>query len=103
MSYEPYNPVDEYNKWMKDIVKKGQSNYEEIIKEKSSFEYQNTIFKEMADDIKQSQAKIENKLDSMIVENSKSEKENKSFAILTLIIAILTLITTIIGVLIQIF
>lgn len=64
-------------------------------------EYEDTIFKVLADDIKQSQNEINIKLDSLISENSKSEKKSRIINIFTLIIAILTLLTTIIGSLVQ--
>lgn len=64
-------------------------------------EYEDTIFKDLADDIKQSQEQINKKLDTMMNENAKSEKKTNKIAIITLIISILTLIATIVSIVIQ--
>lgn len=66
-----------------------------------SLEYENTVLKEMAEDIKESQSKLENKLDIMIEENKKSDKSNSKIAMWTLFIAILTLVATLAGIIIQ--
>lgn len=63
--------------------------------------YKDTFFKDLADDIKQSQQSIENKLDNIISENQKSEKSSKTINIIVLIVGILTLIATIVGVVVQ--
>lgn len=73
----------------------------ENIQNQPLLEYEDTIFKVLADDIKQSQNEINIKLDSLISENSKSKKKSRIINIFTLIIAILTLLTTIIGSLVQ--
>lgn len=63
--------------------------------------YEDTFFKDLADDIKQSQQSIENKLDNIISENQKSEKSSKTINIVILIVGVLTLIATIVGVVVQ--
>jgi len=64
-------------------------------------EYEDTIFKDLANDIKQSQEQINKKFDTMIIENAKSEKKTNKIAVITLIVGILTLIATIAGIAIQ--
>ena len=64
-------------------------------------DYEDTLFKEMAEDIKESQSKLEYKLDIMIKENKKSDKANSILAMWTLFVALLTLIATIAGIIIQ--
>ena len=64
-------------------------------------EYKDTFFKEMAEDIKQSQEKVESKIDIMIEESKKSDKANSKIAKWTLVVSILTLIATILGIIIQ--
>lgn len=59
--------------------------------------YEDTMLKDMANDIVASQSKIEDKLDNMIDENKKSGKTSFKFALWTLLIALLTLIATIVG------
>ena len=66
-----------------------------------SLEYENTVLKEMAEDIKESQSKLESKLDIMIEENKKSDKANSKIAKWTLIVAVLTLGATLAGIIIQ--
>lgn len=61
-------------------------------------DYEDTIFKDMANDIISSQSQIENKLDNMVQENEKSSKTSFKIALWTLILAILTLIATIVGI-----
>lgn len=61
-------------------------------------DYEDTIFKDMANDIISSQSQIENKLDNMVQENKKSSKTSFKIALWTLILAILTLIATIVGI-----
>lgn len=63
--------------------------------------YEDTFFKDLADDIKQSQQSIENKLDNIISENQKSEKSSNTINMVILIVGVLTLIATIIGVIVQ--
>lgn len=82
-------------------MKKSKKAINENIQNQPLLEYEDTIFKVLADDIKQSQNEINIKLDSLISENSKSEKKSRIINIFTLIIAILTLLTTIIGSLVQ--
>lgn len=67
------------------------------------FDYEDTIFKDMAEDIKKSQKSTEDKIDALIEEERKSSKFNKRIAISTLIIAVLTLVATIIGTIFSIF
>ena len=55
----------------------------------------------MAEDIKESQSKLESKLDIMIEENKKSDKANSKIAKWTLIVAVLTLGATLAGIIIQ--
>lgn len=64
-------------------------------------DYEDTLFKEMAEDIKESQSKLESKLDIMIEENKKSDKANSKIAKWTLIVAVLTLCATLAGIIIQ--
>lgn len=64
-------------------------------------EYEDTIFKDLADDIEQSQEQINKKLDAIMIENAKSERKTNKIATITLIVGILTLIATIIGIVIQ--
>ncbi len=64
-------------------------------------EYEKTLLKEMAEDIKESQSKLESKIDIMIEENKKSDKANSKIAKWTLFIAILTLGATLAGIIIQ--
>lgn len=64
-------------------------------------EYEDSIFKDMANDIIFSQSRLEEKLDLMIEENKKSDKANSKIAKWTLFIALLTLGATIAGVIIQ--
>lgn len=61
--------------------------------------YEDSLFKEMADDIKQSNKEIDDKLDKLIQENKKSSKTST----ITLIVGILTLLATVVGVLVQLF
>ena len=68
-----------------------------------NIEYEETIFKEMANDIKESQSNIENKIDLIIEESKKSDKANSKIVKWTLTVAVLTLIITIAGVIIQLF
>lgn len=64
-------------------------------------EYEDSIFKDMANDIISSQSRLEEKLDLMIEENKKSDKANSKIAKWTLIVALLTLGATLAGVIIQ--
>ena len=61
--------------------------------------YEDSLFKEMADDIKQYNKEIDDKLDKLIQENKKSSKTST----ITLIVGILTLLATVVGVLAQLF
>lgn len=64
-------------------------------------EYEDSIFKDMANDIISSQSRLEEKLDLMIAENKKSDKANSKISMWTLFIAILTLVATLAGIIIQ--
>lgn len=63
-------------------------------------EYEDTIFKEMAEDIKSSQKTTDAKIEQLINENRKANKSATIIATITLVVGILTLIATIIGILI---
>ncbi|WP_069987190.1 hypothetical protein [Massilioclostridium coli] len=65
-------------------------------------EYEDTYFKDMADDIKNTQEET-NKIISQLVEDSKkTDAINRKIAIATLVISILTLIATIVGIIVSI-
>lgn len=97
MSYVPNFPNNRL--FMND--KKFKESINGNIQNQPSLEYEDTIFKTLADDIKQSQNEINTKLDSLISENSKSEKKPRIINVIILIVAILTLLATIIGVVVQ--
>lgn len=92
--YEPNIP--NFNNFLSENIKVEIPNIEPI-------EYEDTLLKDMANDIISSQLNLENKIDMMIEENKKSGKANSKIALWTLIVALLTLIATVIGVVIQLF
>lgn len=94
MKFNPYNPLDE----LKGIEELSHQRMEQFQNSIPALEYEDTLFKEMADDIKLSQKQLGNKIDVMIEENAKSDKSSSRIAVWTLIIAILTLIATIAGI-----
>lgn len=92
--YEPNIP--NFNNFLSENIKVEIPNIEPI-------EYEDTLLKDMANDIISSQLNLENKIDMMIEENKKSGKANSKIALWTLIVALLTLVATVIGVVIQLF
>lgn len=98
MSFQPNFPnIDDF---LKTSIEHSRSVMEEF-ENQQPLEYEDTIFKDLANDIKQSQEQINQKLDTMIAENAKSGRKSNSVAIITLIVGILTLIATVVGILIQ--
>lgn len=99
MSFQPNFPsVDDF---LKTSIEQSRSFIEELENAQQPLEYEDTIFKDLANDIKQSQEQINQKLDTMIAENAKSGRKSNNVAIITLVVGILTLIATVVGILIQ--
>lgn len=63
--------------------------------------YEDTYLKDLADDIKESQEEINKKLDLLISENAKSSDKAEKINKVILLVAILTFIATVIGILVQ--
>lgn len=97
MKYQPNFPDVDF---LKSSIEQSQKAMEEFKNLQQPLEYENTFFKDLADDIKQSQEKINQKLDTMIAENSKSDRKSNRVAIITLFVGILTLIATVVGIVI---
>lgn len=99
MSYQPSFPnIDDF---LKSSIEQSRAVMEEFENLQQPLEYEDTIFKDLANDIKQSQEQINQKLDTMIAESAKSGRKSNSVAIITLVVGILTLIATVVGILIQ--
>lgn len=99
MSFQPNFPnIDDF---LKTSIEQSHAVMEEFENLQQPLEYEDTIFKDLANDIKQSQEQINQKLDTMIAENAKSGRKSNSVAIITLVVGILTLIATVVGILIQ--
>lgn len=99
MSFQPNFPnVDDF---LKTSIEQSRAVMEEFENLQQPLEYEDTLFKDLADDIKQSQEQINQKLDTMIAENAKSGRKSNSVAIITLVVGILTLIATVVGILTQ--
>lgn len=64
-------------------------------------QYEDTFFKDMADDLKKSQDKTTEELNIFIEESKKTDSFNKKITIATFIVSILTLIATITGIVIN--
>lgn len=64
-------------------------------------EYEDTFFKDLADDIKQSQKETNDKIEILIQSEKESSSFNTKITIATLIVSILTLIATIAGIIIN--
>lgn len=100
MSYVPNFP--NMNDFLQSAIEKTNSINEEFENFQQPIEYEDTIFKDLADDIKQSQEQINQRLTSIIEENAKSEKKSNRISVITLVVSIFTLIATVIGIVIQI-
>ncbi len=98
MKYQPNFPDLDF---LKSSIEQSQKTMEEFENLQQPLEYEDTFFKDLADDIKQSQEQINQKLDTMIAESSKSDRKSNRVAIITLVVGILTLIATVVGIVIQ--
>lgn len=98
MKYQPNFPDLDF---LKSSIEQSQKAMEEFENLQQPLEYEDTFFKDLADDIKQSQEQINQKLDTMITENSKSDRKSNRVSIITLVVGILTLIATVVGIVIQ--
>lgn len=98
MKYQPNFPDLDF---LKSSIEQSQKTMEEFENLQQPLEYEDTFFKDLADDIKQSQEQINQKLDTMITESSKSDRKSNRVAIITLVVGILTLISTVVGIVMQ--
>ena len=95
MKYQPNFPDLDF---LKSSIEQSQKTMEEFENLQQPLKYEDTFFKDLADDIKQSQEQINQKLDTMIAESSKSDRKSNRVAIITLVVGILTLIATVVGI-----
>lgn len=98
MKYQPNFPDADF---LKSSIEQSQKAMEKFENMQQPLEYEDTFFKDLADDIKQSQEKINQKLDTMIAESSKSDRKSNKVATITLVVGILTLVATVVGIVIQ--
>ena len=101
MSFIPYNPLDDLEREQKERIDIASKIMQEQFESQEPIEYEDTMFKDMANDLISSKHKIEKRLDTMISDSAKSEKKSNLIAILTLICTALGLIIAIIGIIIQ--
>lgn len=107
MIFNPHNPFDDFKKEKERQIEMANKVFPEQFENREFLKYEDSALKDMANYIinsqKESQKEIESRLDTMISESTKSEKKTNRMTFWTLIIALLTLIATIIGIAIQFF
>lgn len=100
MKFDPYAGINEIKRRQEEMIDIAKQRMQEYQSSQEPMEYEDTFLKDMVNAIISSQKQIETKIDNMALEAAKSGKKSAHIAFWTLIIAVLTLIATVAGVVI---